>query len=46
MTQILDHFGSFFRPPDNDFYHLLDYLAAQAGPEKMYFVAECKWNKS
>ena len=24
------------------FYHLLDYLAAQAGPEKMHFVAECR----
>ena len=28
------------------FYLLLDYLAAQVGPEKMHFVAECRWNKS
>ena len=37
-----NHFGSFFWAGNSTFYHLLDYLAAQAGPEKMHFVAECR----
>ena len=49
-TQILEPFWFLFLGRElyqvTTFYHLLDYLAAQAGPEKMHFVAECRWNKS
>ena len=44
--RIWNHFGSFFLGRElyqvTTFFHLLDYLAAQAGPEKMHFVAECR----
>ena len=38
-----NHFGSFYGPGTlqvTTFYHLLDYLAAQAGPEKKHDVDE------
>ena len=45
-----NHFGSFFLGRElyqvTAFYHLLDDLAAQVGPEKMHVLAECRWNKS
>ena len=45
-TQILEPFWFLFLGRElyqvTTFYHLLDYLAAQAGPEKMHFVAECR----
>ena len=45
-TQILEPFWFLFLGRElyqvTTFYHLLDYLAAQAGPEKMHFVAACR----
>ena len=43
--RIWNHFGSFLGRElyqVTTFFHLLDCLAAQAGPEKMHFVAECR----
>ena len=45
-TQILEPFWFLFLGRElyqvMAFYHLLDDLAAQVGPEKMHFVAECR----
>ena len=50
MTQILEPFWFLFLGRElyqvTAFYHLLDDLAAQVGPEKMHVLAECRWNKS
>ena len=49
-TQILEPFWFLFLGRElyqvTAFYHLLDDLAAQVGPEKMHVLAECRWNKS